>query len=179
MYHLLFYHISGKVAGADKRTAKEVGSAFDATLSHHQSTAYHHQQPLISPLGDLQEPSTKHLLVSLITTLNASFTDYDFRSEQKYFEARQQSHKSPLQLSSCSLTLILFDLFFFSVFVISNLRPEEFEREAAPQVAVSSIDVSSTQFDLDTLAQSKESTHILMNLSFDLYLSFRFSSLSF
>lgn len=31
-----------------------------------------------SPLGDLHEPATKQLLVSLITTLNASCPDYDF-----------------------------------------------------------------------------------------------------
>jgi len=88
---------SCKLAGGDKRAAKEISHALEASLS--SSPAYSNLLEQPSPLGDLHEPATKQLLVSLITTMNASFSDYDFR----------------------------------------NLRPEDFERIVAPQIAINEI----------------------------------------
>lgn len=70
---------SGKLAGGDKRAAKEITHAVDSQLSHSAVQQHASLANSQTPLGDLHEPSTKQLLVSLITTLNASFPDYDFR----------------------------------------------------------------------------------------------------
>lgn len=81
---LCFLLLPGKLAGSDKRAAKEITHAVDSQLSHSAVALQQHASLANSasqtPLGDLHEPSTKQLLVSLITTLNASFPDYDFRS---------------------------------------------------------------------------------------------------
>lgn len=74
---------SGKLAGSDKRAAKEITHAVDSQLSHSAVQQHASLANSQTPLGDLHEPSTKQLLVSLITTLNASFPDYDFRSGQR------------------------------------------------------------------------------------------------
>lgn len=68
---------SCKLAGSDKRAAKEISQAYDAGL-HALAFLGPAAAQLQSPLGDLHDPATKHLLVSLCTTLNASFPDYDF-----------------------------------------------------------------------------------------------------
>ena len=51
---------SGKLAGSDKRAAKEITHAVDSQLSH-DATLYHHLANSSSPLGDLHEPATKHV----------------------------------------------------------------------------------------------------------------------
>jgi len=66
----------GNLAGADKRTAKDIIQSVTAELSH--PGGVYQLSHSLSPLGDLHEPATKQLLVSLITTLNASCPDYDF-----------------------------------------------------------------------------------------------------
>ncbi len=89
---------AGKLAGADKRAAKEITHAVESELSHHPAP---HLSNSMTPLGDLHEASTRQLLVSLITTLNASYPDYDF----------------------------------------SDLRAEDFEREASPQATINAVNV--------------------------------------
>jgi hypothetical protein len=74
---------SCKLAGADKRAAKEITNAVESELTAQQQQLSPHSMPAasmasITPLGDLREPATRQLLVSLITTLNASYPDYDF-----------------------------------------------------------------------------------------------------
>ena len=103
-----------------------------------------------SPLGDLHEPATKQLLVSLITTMNASFPDYDFRSTHterarggqacNQVFARRQACTSPrhfLILAVGVVSRACCRLLFPS----SGLRAEQFQREASPQAAMNAINV--------------------------------------
>jgi len=87
---------SCKLAGADKRAAKEITHAVEHELQHSSPHHLPHAASVTSmtSLGDLREPATRQLLVSLITTLNASFPDYDFstlRAEQFEREGSAQA----------------------------------------------------------------------------------------
>jgi len=62
---------SCKRAGNDKRTAKSLEN-------HYKTLARSSPKLPSSPLGPLALPSTRKLLISLITTMNNSFPDYDF-----------------------------------------------------------------------------------------------------
>jgi len=66
---------SCKKAGEDKRVAKTLHKQFEQRLSSSSP-----KDPPSSPLGPISNPSTRQLLISLITTMNASFPDYDFSS---------------------------------------------------------------------------------------------------
>ena len=71
---------AGKPAGDDKRLGKQLERQISEELAHSPSLS-----PSVSPLGPLTDSSTRRLLISLITTMNASFPDYDFsnlRAEQ-------------------------------------------------------------------------------------------------
>jgi hypothetical protein len=72
--------ISGKIeaysckkAGADKKLAKSLDSYYQQEVEALASDVLGS-----SPLGPLAAPSTRKLLINLITTMNASFPDYDF-----------------------------------------------------------------------------------------------------
>jgi hypothetical protein len=82
---------AGKLAGDDKKAAKEITQAVDSELKQLPHSSSHSAHLLDSPLGDLHESSTKHLLVSLITTLNASNPDYDFSGLRAENFQREQS----------------------------------------------------------------------------------------
>lgn len=77
---------SCKKAGDDKRLAKEIESALMTELATSPLS------PGTSPLGPLESSSTRKLLVSLITTLNASFQDYDFTSLRPDQFVREMNH---------------------------------------------------------------------------------------
>jgi len=62
---------SCKRAGQDKRTAKSLEKQFKSLASSPKVVPS-------SPLGPIGLPSTRKLLISLITTMNNSFPDYDF-----------------------------------------------------------------------------------------------------
>jgi len=62
---------SCKRAGQDKRVAKKLAS-------HYKTLASSPVSGPSSPLGPLALPSTRKLLISLITTMNNTFPDYDF-----------------------------------------------------------------------------------------------------
>ena len=77
---------AGKAAGDDKKLGKilERQYASEAAAGAGGSggpDAGAPKSPLITstPLGDLSEAPTRRLLINLISTLNASFPDYDFR----------------------------------------------------------------------------------------------------
>jgi len=63
----------GKQAGDDKRLSKVLESKIVEELSNSPSKLG------TSPLGPLALSGTRKLLISLISTMNASFPDYDFR----------------------------------------------------------------------------------------------------
>lgn len=65
---------TGKSAGEDKRLGKKLERHYEEELSTPES-------PLLqsSSLGDMSKQSTRRLLINLISTLNASDPDYDFR----------------------------------------------------------------------------------------------------
>jgi hypothetical protein len=67
---------SCKAAGDDKRLGKQLERQLSEELAHSPPS----MSPTMSPLGPLTDSNTRKLLISLITTMNASFPDYDFRS---------------------------------------------------------------------------------------------------
>ena len=64
---------AGKKAGADKKLAKELESQYKKDLA--ESPPGH---VVDSPIGPVSDPKTRKLLIDLISTMNASFPDYDF-----------------------------------------------------------------------------------------------------
>lgn len=66
---------SCKQAGVDKKLAREIESQYREELSTSPDS------PMLeaTSIGDPHESRTRRLLIDLITTLNASFPDYDFR----------------------------------------------------------------------------------------------------
>jgi hypothetical protein len=64
---------SGKRAGADKKLSKVLEQQYV------EEAALPDGLPAVSPIGSLAEASTRKLMIDLISTMNASFPDYDFR----------------------------------------------------------------------------------------------------
>ena len=62
--------MTGKKAGDDKRLARQLEQRIITEASSATATE--------TPLGPMSDPESRRLLISLITTLNASFPDYDF-----------------------------------------------------------------------------------------------------
>eukprot|EP01116_Phalansterium_solitarium_P019512 TRINITY_DN5480_c0_g1_i1.p1 TRINITY_DN5480_c0_g1~~TRINITY_DN5480_c0_g1_i1.p1 ORF type:complete len:222 (+),score=78.17 TRINITY_DN5480_c0_g1_i1:167-832(+) len=65
---------SCKRAGSDKKLYKSLDEQYQAELSRSPDASLLSQ----SPMGPLSDSSSRHTLISLISTLNASFPDYDF-----------------------------------------------------------------------------------------------------
>ncbi|TDH71308.1 hypothetical protein CCR75_005724 [Bremia lactucae] len=63
---------SCKKAGSDKRLAKSL------ELYYQQEMEEVNNPLSVSPLGPLAAPATRKVLINLISTMNASFPDYDF-----------------------------------------------------------------------------------------------------
>lgn len=77
----------------------------ESALSHPTAPHLSHLSNSASPLGDLREPSTRQLLVSLITTLNASYPDYDFsdlRAEDFQREHSAQATINAVNVRRCA-----------------------------------------------------------------------------
>lgn len=80
---------SCKRAGSDKKLYKYLDEQYQAELSRSPDASILSN----SPMGPLSESSSRHTLISLISTLNASFPDYDFcnikpeqfRKESSYY----------------------------------------------------------------------------------------------
>lgn len=66
---------SCKAAGTDKRLGKQLERQWSTEITNTTSPSL---SPTMSPLGPITEAQTRKLLLSLITTMNASFPDYDF-----------------------------------------------------------------------------------------------------
>jgi len=64
----------GKAVGADRKLLKKL----DQALVEELATSPKPEVTARSPLGPLTDSSTRVLLIRLISTLNASFPDYDF-----------------------------------------------------------------------------------------------------
>ena len=93
---------SCKPAGDDKRVGKQIERQLSSELAHSP-----HLSPTMSPLGPLTDIHTRKLLISLITTMNASFPDYDFsnlRAEQ--FERELSPHTAVTALNSLFLAAL-------------------------------------------------------------------------
>ena len=93
---------SCKPAGDDKRLGKQLERQISSELAHSP-----HLSPSMSPLGPLTDIHTRKLLISLITTMNASFPDYDFsnlRAEQ--FDRELSPQTAVTQLNSLFLTAL-------------------------------------------------------------------------
>ena len=93
---------SCKPAGDDKRVGKQIERQLSTELAHSP-----HLSPTMSPLGPLTDIHTRKLLISLITTMNASFPDYDFsdlRAEQ--FDRELSAHTAVTQLNTLVLTAL-------------------------------------------------------------------------
>ncbi|KAI9906431.1 hypothetical protein PsorP6_003143 [Peronosclerospora sorghi] len=67
---------SCKKAGSDKRLAKSLELYYQQEIEASSPDAL----GASSPLGPLAAPATRKLLINLISTMNASFPDYDFSS---------------------------------------------------------------------------------------------------
>jgi hypothetical protein len=68
---------SCKLAGVDKQIGKQIEKSIQKQLSTSPQL-----QAANSPLGPITNSNTRKLLISLITTMNASFLDYDFTNLQ-------------------------------------------------------------------------------------------------
>ena len=93
---------SCKPAGDDKRVGKQIERQLSSELAHSPRLS-----PSMSPLGPLTDIHTRKLLISLITTMNASFPDYDFsnlRAEQ--FDRELSPHTAITQLNSLFLSAL-------------------------------------------------------------------------
>ena len=93
---------SCKPAGDDKRVGKQIERQISTELAHSP-----HLSPTMSPLGPLTDIHTRKLLISLITTMNASFPDYDFsnlRAEQ--FDRELAPHTAVTELNSLFLSAL-------------------------------------------------------------------------
>jgi hypothetical protein len=67
---------TGKRAGSDKKLYKELNQQYEELSKSPDS-----QEALsTSPFGPLSLSTSRRTFISLISTLNASFPDYDFRS---------------------------------------------------------------------------------------------------
>jgi hypothetical protein len=67
---------AGKRAGSDKKLYKELNQQYEELSKSPDS-----QEALsTSPFGPLSLSTSRRTFISLISTLNASFPDYDFRS---------------------------------------------------------------------------------------------------
>ena len=64
--------LPGKKAGADKKLSKELETQYAKDVAESPESAQ-------TPLGPLTDAKTRKLLIALISTMNASFPDYDFR----------------------------------------------------------------------------------------------------
>jgi hypothetical protein len=68
--------VAGKRAGSDKKLYKELNQQYEELSKSPDS-----QEALsTSPFGPLSLSTSRRTFISLISTLNASFPDYDFRS---------------------------------------------------------------------------------------------------
>mmetsp|Transcript_24425 Transcript_24425/g.35893 ORF Transcript_24425/g.35893 Transcript_24425/m.35893 type:complete len:230 (+) Transcript_24425:63-752(+) len=98
---------SCKRAGEDKRLSKVLEAKMVEEMSHSPPS-----RKRSTSLGDLNEVSTRRLLIDLISTLNASFPDYDFSTvspeafvqrDLKYALHCANSHLAELTASNPSI----------------------------------------------------------------------------
>ncbi|DBA05305.1 TPA: hypothetical protein N0F65_007467 [Lagenidium giganteum] len=88
--------ISGKIeafsckkAGTDKKLAKSLDMYYQQEVEALESTDVLSS----SPLGPLASSSTRKLLINLITTMNASFPDYDFSTVKPEQFCKEADHR--------------------------------------------------------------------------------------
>ena len=66
---------TGKAAGEDKKLYKSLENKFSEDLDDYQDGGL----SIVSPFGPLTQNASRKTLYYLISTLNSSFPDYDFR----------------------------------------------------------------------------------------------------
>ncbi|OMJ20042.1 Repressor of RNA polymerase III transcription maf1 [Smittium culicis] len=78
---LLFYFYLCKAAGVDKKLYRYLESKYSEDVFEAKSLSPEQSyiNTVYSPFGPLSELSSRKILFYLIATLNASFSDYDFR----------------------------------------------------------------------------------------------------
>ncbi|RUP45340.1 repressor of RNA polymerase III transcription Maf1 [Jimgerdemannia flammicorona] len=87
---------SCKSAGTDKKLYKQLENKYILDFSHSFVSPDNHFSHVGSPLGPMDQPSSRKTLFYLIGTLNATFPDYDFSQVKP-----EQFQKQP----SCSLVV--------------------------------------------------------------------------
>lgn len=78
----------GKPVGADKKLYRQLEHKF-----HEDFEQIIGEHTIISPVGPLNEPTSRKTLYFLIGTLNSSFPDYDFSNVKAEHFTRQPSFK--------------------------------------------------------------------------------------
>ncbi|CAH0522544.1 unnamed protein product [Peronospora belbahrii] len=94
---------SCKKAGSDKRLAKNL------ELYYQQEIEAAAAANLVgsSPLGPIASPATRKLLINLISTMNASFPDYDFSAVKPEQFRKEPDFRIPLQRINHDLAELL------------------------------------------------------------------------
>lgn len=90
---LISLRLSGKAAGTDKRTSKDLERHITEDLASSSPTLHSD-----SSLGDLSDPSVRKLLITLICTLNQSYPDYDFSNASPLDFGVEPSYESALDV---------------------------------------------------------------------------------
>jgi hypothetical protein len=91
---------TGKPVGTDKRLYKQLEHKFQEDFE--QFTGEH---LVVSPVGPLNEPTSRKTLYFLIGTLNSSFPDYDFSIKAEHF-----TRKPSFKFVSASVNTLFFNL---------------------------------------------------------------------
>ena len=96
--------LTGKAAGDDKKLGKVLARQLSKDLETDPTS------PVLTstPLGDLHDAATRRLLINLISTLNASFPDYDFSTikPEDFLRVRDVSTAVSVANKSLAETLV-------------------------------------------------------------------------
>lgn len=147
---------SCKKAGSDKRLAKELELSYQQEM---EALAGDDALLSCSPLGPLNSAATRKLLINLISTMNASFPDYDFsavKPDQFYKEA---DFRIALQRINHDLAEVI-DL-------ESNGFVEKLWESVAECIKLDECDVYSYIPDMDSDPFSDGNLYVCMSLSLD------------
>ncbi|RUS25373.1 repressor of RNA polymerase III transcription MAF1, partial [Jimgerdemannia flammicorona] len=109
-------------AGTDKKLYKQLENKYILDFSHSFVSPDNHFSHVGSPLGPMDQPSSRKTLFYLIGTLNATFPDYDFRYHPDLSPAPTK-------------------------YITSQVKPEQFQKQPSCSLVVNSI--NTTLFNLN------------------------------
>lgn len=70
--------LAGKSAGSDKKLFKQLRDKYSHEVDLSAGSVSPEDLPIVSPFGRLDEAAPRKTFFYLLSTLNASFPDYDF-----------------------------------------------------------------------------------------------------